>query len=755
MNAGREGAWAWDEFWVDRKGMGNSWFRMRLSDVGCRAAWWVTGLCVVGWGFAAGGFAMAAETPVASASAPAGEREGETARARVLELRREIARHDELYFKKATPVISDFEYDRLKGELRRLEASLPAADETAEAVGDDRTGAAATWRHGAPMLSLEKAYSDEEVDAFDARVSAKLLRVGVEYRVEPKYDGMAVSLTYERGRLVRAVTRGNGVEGEDITANARTLRALPASLKAGVAAWPERVEVRGEIFLSWAEFARINEEREAAGESVFANPRNLAAGTIRLQDAAEVAERRLELVCYGWGAWEPGENETRPETLAKFRAALEAWGLPVVAEARVVTGPAELRAAVGAMRRAGEAGGFPVDGVVIKLERVADQEALGVGSGAPRWALARKFAPARVATRLRAITWQVGRTGVVTPVAELEPVELAGSTVARATLHNADEIARRDLRIGDLVWVEKAGEIIPALAGVDLAARPAEAAVYVFPDTCPACAGGLAREEGKAAWRCANVACPARVARRIAHFASSSAMDIGGLGPALIEAAVARGLVRTPADLYRLRMEEWATLPGVGERTARRVVEAIAASRERAGRDGPRLIHGLGLPGVGRESAGRLARVYGGLEALAAADAGALARSEAQGGAGLGPATAAVVEKHLRAEATRTEWGALQEAGVGVAWAMRAEARAADGAFAGEVVVVTGALGRWTRAEVAERLVAAGARVGAGVTRETTLVVAGEGAGAKLDAARGRGITVIDEAELARRLGEP
>ncbi|MBC8011277.1 MAG: NAD-dependent DNA ligase LigA, partial [Burkholderiales bacterium] len=385
------------------------------------------------------------------------------------------------------------------------------------------------------------------------------------------------------------------------------------------------------------------------------------------------------------------------------------------------------------------------------LERVADQEALGVGSGAPRWALARKFAPERVATRLRAITWQVGRTGVVTPVAELEPVELGGSTVARATLHNADEIARRDLRIGDRVWVEKAGEIIPALVGVDMAARPAEAEVYDFPDTCPACAGALAREDGKAAWRCDNAACPARVARRIAHFASSSAMDIGGLGPALIEAAVERGLVRTPADLYRLRPADLEALPGVGARTAGKVVEAIAASRERAGRDGARLIYGLGLPGVGRESAGRLASTYGGLEALAAANAGALMKGEAEGGPGLGEATAGVVENYLRGETTRVEWAELRAAGVGVGWSRGAE----GGALAGEVVVVTGALGRWTRAEAAERLAAAGARVGTSVTRETTLVVAGEGAGAKLDAARERGITVIDEAELARRLGEP
>jgi DNA ligase (NAD+) len=341
---------------------------------------------------------------------------------------------------------------------------------------------------------------------------------------------------------------------------------------------------------------------------------------------------------------------------------------------------------------------------------------------------------------------------VLTPVAELEPVQLGGSLVARATLHNADEIARRDLRVGDRVWVEKAGEIIPALAGVDLAARPAEATAYVFPDTCPACAGALEKPDGRSAWRCENASCPARTARRIAHFASPGALDIGGLGPAVIEAMVTGGLVAAPADLYRLRAEQLKALPGVGSKTAAKIIEAIAASGERAQRDGARLIYGLGLPGVGRESARRLAKSYDGLEPLAAADAAALRKSEDEGGPALGAATAEAVEKHLRAETTKTEWAALRAAGVGVAWKTEA---AGSGPLAGQVVVVTGELGRWTRAQATERLVAAGARAGAGVTRETTLVVAGKGAGAKLDAARERGIAVIDEDELARLLGEP
>ncbi len=697
----------------------------------------------------------------------AAEDEG-VARERLTELRREIARHDELYFRKGAPEISDFEYDELKRELRALETLFAAEEGAADAeekatgagvagVGDDRTGAFATWRHGVPMLSLDKAHTDEELGAFHARAAARLGREDVVYRVEPKYDGLAVSITYENGRLVRVVTRGNGVDGDDVTVNARALaRALPERLggEAGAGAgdgatpWPGRIEVRGEIFMAWAEFGRINAEREAAGEALFANPRNLAVGTLRTRDSADVAGRRLELVCFGWGAWEAGGGIGEADTLAGFAGLLEAWGLPVAAGARPATGREELLAAVAAVRGesgAGGAGGFPADGVVVKLERVADQLALGVGTGAPRWAVARKFEPERAATRLVGITWQVGRTGVVTPVAELEPVELAGSTVARATLHNADEIARRDLRVGDRVWIEKAGEIIPALAGVDRARRTGAEAVYVFPDTCPACATALAREEGRAAWRCANAACPAQVARRIAHWASPAALDIGGLGPAVIEKLMAGGAVRGPADLYGLRAEDLRALPGVGERSAQKLSDEIAASRERARADGARLLAGLGLPGVGRESARCLARSFGGLAELARADEAGLRA------AGLGEATARGVVVFLAKPEVQAEWAALQAAGVGVEWARSA----ATGAFVGQTVVVTGRLTRWTRAQVEEILTAAGARVMPGVARETTFVVAGEHPGATLKRARARGVEIIDEDELARRLAVP
>lgn len=730
-----------------------------MMTVRFRRAEWIGGLVVA---VLLGGVLPAAGTPVAGAQAEAPSAVAapalspEAGRARILALRREIARHDELYFKKAAPIISDFEYDSLKAELRALEARFPSNEEVPASangggVGDDRSGSFATHRHRVPMLSLDKAYSDEEITAFAARAATRIGGGDPVFRVEPKYDGVAVSLTYERGRLVRATTRGDGAEGDDITANALAVSGVAERLREdGAAPWPEVVELRGEIFLPFAELARINDERLSAGEAAFANPRNVAAGSIRLQNTDEIAARRLELVCHGWGAWGPAAG--RPASLGEFRDRLVAWGLPVVAEARIASGPGGLNAAIQALRGAGDAGGFPTDGVVVKLERIADQDALGTGPTAPRWAVARKFAPPRAATRLLGITWQVGRTGVLTPVAELAPVELDGSIIARATLHNADEIARRDLRIGDVVFVEKAGEIIPAVVGVDLAVRDPASPAYVSPATCPGCGGPLSREAGKAAHRCVNADCPARVARRIEHLASADALAVEGLGPVLVEELVARGLVRTPGDLFQLQAKDLRGLPGVGARSADKLVAAIGAARERARADGARLIYALGWPGVGREAARRLAKAYDGLDVLGAADEAALRRFAAEGGAELGAAAAKALAAYLASPEGVKERAELIAAGVGVAWR---KAGPAGGPMAGQVVVLTGALTRWTRIEAAALLAAAGAQVVSEVTKRTTLVVAGAEPGEKLVKARERGIEVIDEAELARRLGQP
>ncbi|MEN9841194.1 MAG: hypothetical protein RL376_994 [Verrucomicrobiota bacterium] len=628
---------------------------------GARSLW--LGWVVIGLAFGLGLVAQAA-TPT------------EAEQAQLMELRREIARHDELYFRKAAPVITDAEYDRLKMRLRELVAKVGDADDRAgeERVGDDRTGRLVTYRHGEPMLSLAKAYSDEEVAAFAARVTAKLgaeaAANAVWFRVEPKYDGMAVSLTYERGRLVRAVTRGDGLEGDDVTFNLKRLvRGWVEQLggaEAGeeVGTVPERVEVRGEIFMSLAEYARLSAARAAAGEEVPGHPRNVAAGALRAQvgeqtGAGEV--RRLELVCYGWGSWVPVTE--RPKTLGEFRASLVRWGLQVPGVDRVVAGSAALGAAVAEVRKYGAVQGVPVDGVVIKVEWVAEQEILGVGPGAPRWAVARKFAPERVATPLRGITWQVGRMGVLTPVAELEPVELAGTTVARASLHNAEELARRDLRPGDWVWVEKAGEIIPVIAGVDTAKRAEGAVPYAVPERCPACEMVLARRDGVAALVCENRACAAQVVRRLVHFAGPEALAITGLGPAVVEAAVGRGWLRGPADIYRAETAQWAELPGVGRRKAEKLRLAIEASRETARKDGARLLYGLGWPGLGRAAAKRLAAAAGGLGELSNGDVDWWRRK-----AGLGATEAQELEAYLRRGDVAAELAELRAVGVGEAW---------------------------------------------------------------------------------------
>jgi DNA ligase (NAD+) len=661
---------------------------------------------------------------------------------RIETLRREIARHDALYFQQAAPEISDFEYDGLKRELRELERAFPtaAAGASRAAIGDDRTGRFPTWRHGVPMLSLDKTYAEAELRGFHDRLAARVGRADLVYVVEPKFDGLAVSVTFEHGRLVRAVTRGNGVEGEDITANVRTIRALPAALRPDGTRMPEFVELRGEIFLPIAEFERINREREAAGETPFAHPRNLAAGTVKQLDPAVVAERRLAIVFYGWGAWEPGA--TRPVTQREFLERVRAWGLPGVAPVAVARGPDELGRSVVAFGRTRRDLAYPTDGAVVKLDDVALQTAAGISDQAPRWALAYKFAPERAETVLRAITLQVGRSGVLTPVAELAPVVLGGTTVARATLHNRDEIARRDLRIGDTVYVEKAGEIIPAIVGVNLTLRPADSRPFVFPGTCPAC-GSAAVEDG-AAVRCPNAACPAQVRRRVQHFASEGAVNIAGLGPAAIDALVERGCVKSVADLYRLRSDDLAAA-GLGSgRNAERLLAAIERSKRA---ELWRIVVGLGIPQVGPAAARTLARRHGSLPALAAA------RFDDLTTAGIAPATAQAVAAHFADAANREVVAALLTAGVQPTVA----GGAPGGRLAGKVFVLTGTLPGLTREQATARIEAVGGRVSGSVSRNTDYVVVGAEPGAKLAQARTFGVKIIDEAALSRLLagGEP
>lgn len=625
--------------------------------------------------------------------------------ARLIWLRAEIARHDELYFKKAAPEISDAEYDRLKREMRMLEKALPqvasASAQPASALGDDHAGAFSTYRHREPMLSLEKAYTETELRAFISRVQSTLRRDDLVWVVEPKFDGLAISVTYENGRLVRAVTRGNGQRGDDVTANVLTITSVPRQLPAGS---PDVVEVRGEVYIDYTEFARINAEREEAGEELFAHPRNLAAGTLKQKDPAEVAKRKLSAVFYGLGAWVG--TPAAPATQQALHALLKAWALPGVTAPVVASNADDVWLAVQRFGHERDTLSFPTDGAVVKIDSRAVQQELGASNEAPRWAVAYKFPPERVTTRLRAITLQVGRTGVVTPVAELEPVRIDGTTISRATLHNSDEIARRDLRVGDWVMVEKAGEIIPAITGVDLSRRAPESVAFVFPMQCASCGTKLVRVDGEAAVKCPNWHCPAQLRRRIEHFAAPTGVGIDNLGPTLIETLVASGKVGSVADLYRLK-------PGDG------VTASILAEIERSKRaELARFIFGLGLPGVGRKKAEELAQRYGSLAALAQSE-----------------------DLPQENRLVMTELVAL---GVNPQMTVKVP----SGPLAGKTVVLTGTLPGWSRAEATQLIEAAGGKVATGVSKRTDLVVVGDGAGAKLTEARALGITVIDEVTL-------
>jgi DNA ligase (NAD+) len=673
---------------------------------------------------------------------------------RITFLRTEIARHNALYFQRAAPEITDYEYDQLKRELADLERAFPEearrAPAAAAEMGDDRSGLFPSYRHRERMLSLDKAYTEAEVREFYARTVRRLGRVENDFVIEPKFDGLAVSVTYEQGRLRRAVTRGDGTEGDDITANVLALRGLPQTLRpAGPEGEanpiPDLVELRGELYVPFEEFQRVNREREAEGLPAFAHPRNLAAGTVKQLDPRDVAARGIAVVFYGLGACEPAAAE--PRSQRGLAAQLRAWGLPTVEQQWSARTADEIWAAIRSVGEARRAFPFPTDGAVVKLDAVAGQRELGATATAPRWAVAYKFAPERVATRLRAITIQVGRTGVLTPVGELAPVALAGSTVARATLHNRDEIARRDLRVGDMVWVEKAGEIIPAITGVDLARRPPEARPFVFPSVCPACGTAVVQAAGEVAVRCPNAACPAQLRRRLEHFASKAAVGIDGLGPAMIERLVERGRVRDIADLYRLRREDLATAGGQPGKAADNLIAAIERSKRA---ELWRFVHGLGLPQVGEATAKELARRFGRLEALAAATDAEFVVDGRSAIPGVGDTAARALGAHFRVPANRAVLTDLIAAGVNpIAPAMAAK----SGRLAEKTFVLTGTLPTLSRPQAVARIEAAGGRVRSGVSAQTHFVVAGADAGAKLDHARKLGVRIITEAELLEMLG--
>jgi DNA ligase (NAD+) len=669
---------------------------------------------------------------------------------RIAELRKEIARNDDLYYQKARPEISDLDYDQRKRELADLEGLFPQeadGDSPTNRVGDDRTEGFQRYRHRQPMQSLDNTYSEAELREFHARLARLLGRENLVYCVEPKLDGLAVSLTYEKGRFVRAVTRGNGVEGDDITANSLTIHALPRQLQGAA---PDLIEIRGEIYLTGAEFLRINEAREEEGLEPFANPRNLAAGTIKQLDPREVARRKLEIVTYGAGFCAPAGAAGASQS--DYHASLKAWGLPTVERFWRAGGIDEVWAAIQELDGLRHRFAYGTDGAVVKLDSFALQDEAGSTSKAPRWAMAYKFAPERVETLLRAISIQVGRTGVLTPVAELEPVLLAGSTVARATLHNRDEIARKDIRVGDSVFVEKAGEVIPAVVGVDLKRRPPECSPYAFPDHCPSCGTAAVQREGEVALRCPNYECPVQVRRRVQHFASKACVDIDGMGEAMVDTLVEKGWVRTVADLYRLRdrRDDLLSLGKKVEKSTDNLLAAIEASKRA---ELWRFIHGLGITHVGAAVAKDLAAHFSTLEALAAAKLEDFLREKKESVIeGIGETVAGSILEAINQPRNRVLIAELRALGVEPTAPAR-RAGGAEGALAGKTLVLTGTLPTLRREEATAMIESAGGRVAGSVSKKTHYVVAGGEAGSKLDKARSLGVPVIDEAELRRLAG--
>ncbi|MCX6966446.1 MAG: NAD-dependent DNA ligase LigA [Verrucomicrobia bacterium] len=664
------------------------------------------------------------------------------AAARVASLRREIEEHNRRYYQEAAPTISDQEYDRIYRELQDLETQFPelaAPDSPTRKVGGTPLEEFAQIRHRAPMLSLDNTYSEEEVAAFFVRLEKLLPGQKIETVIEPKVDGVALSLLYENGVLQYAATRGDGTTGDDVTQNVRTIPGVPQRL-AG-AHIPRLLEVRGEVFLPKAQFAALNEERTAAGEPPFANPRNAAAGSLKQLDPAIVARRGLGAIFYGTGTLEGAQWQTHQQALD----ALRSHGLPIHEKTWTAATLEEVLAAIHELDAVRHDFPFETDGAVIKVDRFAQREAVGFTAKSPRWAMAYKYKAEQAETRLRDITVQVGRTGVLTPVAELEPVFVSGSTVARATLHNEEEVARKDIRIGDVVVIEKAGEVIPAVVEVRKERRTGAERVFAMPTACPACGGPVVRDEGQVALRCVNAACPAQIKRRLEHFASRGAMDIEGLGEAMVELLVDRELTRDLADIYQLTVAQLATLPRMGEKSISNLLAAIESSKTR-----PlwRLIFGLGILHVGVTSARALAAHFHFLDKLMAATADELQRIP-----DVGPVVGTAIAQHFDNPGNRAVIERLRGAGVNFGALDDHTAQPAGGKFSGTSWVLTGTLSE-PREVVAEIVRTHGGKVTDSVSKKTSYVLAGEEAGSKLDKAQKLGVRVLTEAEFRAMLAE-
>lgn len=661
-------------------------------------------------------------------------------------LRTTLRHHEYLYHVMDTPEIPDAEYDRLMRELRELESAHPdliTPDSPTQRVGAAPLATFEQVRHEVPMLSLDNTFDEAGFLAFNKRVQDRLKSTDdLTYCCELKLDGLAVSLLYENGLLVRAATRGDGTTGENITANVRTIHAIPLRLHGDNI--PARVEVRGEVFMTESGFEKLNEEARRTGGKVFANPRNAAAGSLRQLDPRITAKRPLTFFCYGFGLLEGGEMPASHwQRLQQFKA----WGLPVSERIRLVHTADEVLAFYRQVEQDRPSLGFDIDGVVIKVDSQALQEQLGFVARAPRWAVAFKFPAQEQMTVVRDVEFQVGRTGAITPVARLEPVQVAGVIVSNATLHNADEIARLGLRIGDKVVIRRAGDVIPQVVNVVESERPADAREIVFPSHCPVCGSDVERVEGEAVTRCTGgLICGAQRKEALKHFVSRRAMDVDGMGDKIIDQLVEKEYVKTPADLFRLTAGKLTGLDRMGPKSAQNVVDALEKAKLTTL---PRFLYALGIREVGEATAANLANHFGELEKVMNADLDALIAVQ-----DVGKVVAAHVRNFMEEESNREVIRQLTEE-VGVHWpaVVVVKAEEIDSPFAGKTVVLTGSLSQMNRDDAKARLTALGAKVSGSVSKKTDLLIAGEAAGSKLAKAQELGIAVIDEAEMIRLLG--
>jgi len=655
---------------------------------------------------------------------------------RILKLRREIEYHEKKYYVDNDPQISDFEFDRLIKDLQNLERRFPdliTPESPTQRVGEKPVAAFPTVTHRLPMLSLDNCYSVEELREFEGRVRKLLLDEKVEYVAELKIDGLSISILYRDGKYVRALTRGDGLRGDDVSANVKTIRSLPL-----VIGEPREVEVRGEVYLPFVSFRRINREQEDQGKPPFANPRNAASGSIRLLDSKEVGRRKLDAFLY-YIFIEGREMPAQWESLDK----LKREGFKTNPHSRHCRSLQEVIDYWEEWREKRDGLDYDVDGIVIKVNSAAQRAALGTTAKSPRWAISFKFPARQATTQILGIRVQVGRTGALTPVADLQPVRLSGTTISRSTLHNEDEIRRKDIRVGDWVLIERSGEVIPKVVAVMKERRTGKEKKFAFPEHCPVCGSAAFRPEGEVISRCANPSCPAKLRESLLHFASRRAMDIEGLGEALVDQLLGKGLVRAIPDIYSLRLEDLASLERMGAKSSQNLLDEIEKSKDR---DLASLVFALGIRHVGERLAQTLAGHFRTLDALAAASAETLTQVE-----DVGPKVAESILFFFRQPETADLIRRLREAGLN--FESRAERRGPR-PLAGKTFVLTGTLAGMEREKAKEIIESLGGKVTSSVSRQTDYLVAGESPGSKLEKARELGIATLDEREFLKLVGK-